>query len=468
MKKFFKYIKFIIIIVLVILIGGITITKCSNCKKENETAVAYAAEDISLYSTNFNYFDFKGNITNLPYVNISGENTSSEGFVSLCYSIFSDLPLNSVLTCEVISLYSNTEIVVRSVLYYGNSQEVWFNYFYDINNGKGYFTIDLSEYSNVQKLEVNVYYRDGYSGIQKYDFNYYFYYGSYVPGYGQGLAAGVQQGYNQGVNDSQYGAFKGATVDITQDFDGKKPNQTFKNLIPNYVYQGINSLNLDGYYDDPLELEDLYKCTFTINFAEPWTYDQNKNRLFFSGDLIGLTEYVTITTPDNVYYSFDITYEPQRGAVLNDKINPILISEIEFTVGRPSDLGRWWLTSVNTGTADYNYGYNQGYDAGLTAGKGNGYDAGYNTGFKEGESQGYANAVSEGASAMGLFTGAVSFVKVFFQLLTKLLETKIAGDISMGLLVVGLPAAFMIVNLAIGLVKKLLGARGASEGGDDS
>lgn len=433
--------------------GGVILTKCSNCKKENEAAVAYAAEEIMPLANDYHITFTQSNNFEFSYI-------FDKNYAEI---VVRDIPINSNITFELIAITDIKNKInfnpVCIVAYWGARTNF-------INQGNGRYYCNLittsSEYQIVidfnklvtEKLEVN--------------FALYSYYGSYVPGYGQGLAAGLQQGYNQGVNDSQYGAFKGATVDITQDFDGKKPNQTFKNLIPNYVYQGINSLNLDGYYDDPLELEDLYKCTFTINFAEPWTYDQNKNRLFFSGDLIGLTEYVTITTPDNVYYSFDITYEPQRGAVLNDKINPILISEIEFTVGRPSDLGRWWLTSVNTGTADYNYGYNQGYDAGLTAGKGNGYDAGYNTGFKEGESQGYANAVSEGASAMGLFTGAVSFVKVFFQLLTKLLETKIAGDISMGLLVVGLPAAFMIVNLAIGLVKKLLGARGASEGGDDS
>lgn len=447
MKKFFKIIKLIFLAILIFLIGGVVLTKCTNCNnKKNETAVAYAEEIQSVTrSSSKIYLNFNNSITTYPYYSFVNESVGANGLVAIIY--FTNFPLIN-FTLEVKSNIANK----RYSLLFFSSDNI------EISSGINYVSYNNS--SNLFSY-LGIYNEPNQAGLE--DMTLYFYAGEYVPGYGQGLAAGLDQGYtegyNTGVKDMQSGVFVGATVDIQID-----SNEGFSNIVsgltPNYVYQGINTLNLSQYYD----IANIDYCTFTINFKDPWLYDQQYNTLHFQGDLLGLTEYATIVTPGNKNLTYKIA---EGGAVLREDTQPLLISKIKVTVGRPADLGKFWLTAVDTGVASYNYGFNMGYGAGVEVGRRQGYGEGVNAGYSAGESEGYAKAVNEGASSLGLFTGAVSLIKVFFQLLTSLLETKIAGDINLGLLVLGLPAAFMIVNLAIGLVKKLLGARGASEGDED-
>lgn len=120
-----------------------------------------------------------------------------------------------------------------------------------------------------------------------------------------------------------------------------------------------------------------------------------------------------------------------------------------------------------TNPSQYQTGFDNGYTEGETNGRTQGIEIGYGQGYPEGYGagliDGYDKAVNEGASGSGLFYGAISFIKTFFKLTTNFLGTKIIGDITFGVLVVGVPCAFMFVNLAIGLVKKFLGGRGADE-----
>ena len=179
---------------------------------------------------------------------------------------------------------------------------------------------------------------------------------------------------------------------------------------------GKVELNLSTYYDD---IDYLQHCTFTINFKVPFLYDQSKNTLFFSGDLIGLTEYVTIIMPNGEYKTFNINGSSGSlsGALLNTNINSILISKIELTVGRPTDLGKFWLNSVNTGIADYNYGYNIGFEDGKLEGNKTFYDKGYSAGFQEGFNQ----------NESGGFGWLISSVQQF-------LDVKFFGDFGIGTL----------------------------------
>ncbi len=96
---------------------------------------------------------------------------------------------------------------------------------------------------------------------------------------------------------------------------------------------------------------------------------------------------------------------------------------------------------------------------GLDAGYGNGYNAGYNNGYYDGEQ----DTIDGGYDNAGLFAGAVAFVRLFFELIGGFMERKIVGDITFGLIVIGIPATLMIVDLIISLVRKFLGKSGGGE-----
>lgn len=500
MKKFFKYIKFIIIIVLVILIGGITITKCSNCKKENETAVAFAAEeDIKLLSSKAasNSIDFKGSLLSVPYYHYDDVLSTDGGNVLLYLNLF-DYPINQSFTVEII----NNNFNAFYIQFLGNDS--WDNVLFSGQFDKSfYITLNQNDLVKIDYISIHIGRGSSIQDIQL-NLDFYFYAGEYVPGYGQGLAAGLQQGYQNGYNQGTAETAKNYSLGV------------FKNSIYQFAYENnssnltinsfINDLGIDYngavYFTDYPYLSSNYKYYYLyVSFDSPFIL--NTNTFYFNFiSKMGNDGFARIdfwnsevnSVSDNLESSSFVLAQQ----VNQDKENIYMVSSLNASLfGKTYNkmlirtegadaynyLQSLKISTIATGESSYYIGYDKGYNNGYSDGEEFGFNTGYENGtriteelkqqihdtaFKEGESQGYANAVSEGASAMGLFTGAVSFVKVFFQLLTKLLETKIAGDISMGLLVIGLPAAFMIVNLAIGLVKKLLGARGASEGGDDS
>lgn len=123
-----------------------------------------------------------------------------------------------------------------------------------------------------------------------------------------------------------------------------------------------------------------------------------------------------------------------------------------------TNFNNWFLDITELGEA---YGFQNGFASGYGEGRQDGYDDGYRAGYDQGFIEG-GDANLEITQA-GIFYGAITFVKTFFNLTSDFLGTKIVGDITFGLLVVGVPCAFMFVNLAIGLVKKFLGGRGADE-----
>ncbi|MCQ2387848.1 MAG: hypothetical protein MJ066_05345, partial [Clostridia bacterium] len=95
-----------------------------------------------------------------------------------------------------------------------------------------------------------------------------------------------------------------------------------------------------------------------------------------------------------------------------------------------------------------------------------GFNNGTTTGYNNGYNKGYETAVSEGTSGTSLLFGVISFTKLCFQLSTNLLATPIAGDITVGLIVIGLPMTKYVINAIIDFLKKFTG-NGAKEGVED-
>lgn len=92
-----------------------------------------------------------------------------------------------------------------------------------------------------------------------------------------------------------------------------------------------------------------------------------------------------------------------------------------------------------------------------------GYGNGYANGYEEGKADGEQGAIDGGYDNAGIFAGAVAFLRLFFQLIGGFMERKIVGEITFGLIIIGIPATLMIVDLIISLVRKFLGKSGGGE-----
>lgn len=99
------------------------------------------------------------------------------------------------------------------------------------------------------------------------------------------------------------------------------------------------------------------------------------------------------------------------------------------------------------------------YVDGLNTGYGNGYITGEQIGYENG----FQDAVNGGYDNQGIFAGAVAFLRLFFELIGGFMERKIVGEITFGLIIIGIPATLMIVDLIISLIRKFLGKSGGTE-----
>lgn len=130
-------------------------------------------------------------------------------------------------------------------------------------------------------------------------------------------------------------------------------------------------------------------------------------------------------------------------------------------------------------TADYNAigagSYEEGYDAGYEEGYDEGYYIGYQggkwDGREEGEeigyNQGYSDALNANLDAAGIWAGTLALITTFFNLITTFFATKIAGDVTIGFFVIGIPVTIWIIELIIDLVVGWIKGGKKSSGGDD-
>ena len=507
MKKFFKILKRIFIAILIIFIAlmafGAILTKCGKTDARDYTAAAateepeveedstFAISREVYFNWDYNekrYFKVKGNFSKSdPLIKISLLNFPLNG---LPYTF--ELVLNSPLTQELTFFLTGDNGVPydRFILLAG-----------DVN---GYVT---SSDTFISGLAITSY--DSFTDIDL-DFTLYFYVGSYVPGYGQGLAAGIQQGYQDGYNQgaadtsAKYiaGIFGEATAqfgytnqpvyssiqfsDIQKDINDYVSFTGFPELTENYSYYVINIVFPEKiHYTSglfrfvfnnkmPVQsngfipiLQSLDASFIRITFNSGT--DGSKNNIFSNSNLTIPVVYVEGT---NYSYEISNTWLSQfsvdfQSITICTKLIPDAsrypnpyqtLQSLQFSNGY-SDNANYY--------AGYDTGYNDGYDKGENTGYGNGikdgYNNGYDVGLKEGEINGYNKAVGEGVSQEGIFYGAITFLRIFFQLTTQFLNTKIVGDITLGLIIIGLPAVGVIGNLAIGFVKKIMGSRGAEE-----
>lgn len=295
-----------------------------------------------------------------------------------------------------------------------------------------------------------------------------YYAGDYVPGYGQGLQAGYQQGFIDGGEAAKYGIWANATVDgrFLYEINNQEVWLTENGMKPNFLTGGIYFDSIWKKYQT-YNGENLERADITINFATPFSYDSNYDPIVKKG-ASDIYDGIFITA-DGKKFAFDFEYASEADyaskIVFRDKNVKYLnnIVAISLSIGRASDqLGEVTLVSrSNEYTAGYGVGYNEGLEHGKIEGKQEGYQQGYDKGVNDG----YAKATEEGLNGSGIFYAAISMVRIFFQLFTQLMGTKIAGDITIGLIVIGLPAAFMIVDLAISLVRKFFGAHNGGSGG---
>lgn len=204
------------------------------------------------------------------------------------------------------------------------------------------------------------------------------------------------------------------------------------------------------------------KTHFDINLAE--NVPLNQLELFGQGNSMSFSGNFTVTDVDGNIYRIGWTYPefPYKSVIPNDLKNQnILIKKISFDWGGGVDGIEVTIFQQGLGyESGYANGYNDGRDKGYNQGKDVGYKNGYTSGVKEGESVGYEKAVSEGVSGSGLLYGVFVLLKLFFKLITDLLSLKIAGDFTIGIFLIGIPATFMIINQVIKLVKNLMSAGG--------
>ena len=128
-----------------------------------------------------------------------------------------------------------------------------------------------------------------------------------------------------------------------------------------------------------------------------------------------------------------------------------------FELRELSQLRGFQLYSTNFNSGVFDDGYTKGYNDGLKSGTA--YQNGLNTGLKQGELIGYEKAISEGVDGSGLLYALFALLKLFFTLLSDMMSLKIAGDLTVGLFVIGIPAVFMIINIVIRLVNRSSGGK---------
>lgn len=116
----------------------------------------------------------------------------------------------------------------------------------------------------------------------------------------------------------------------------------------------------------------------------------------------------------------------------------------------------------NQYSAAFDAGAQLGYQSGYHDGHQIGVSEGYTQGSAEGYEQGYQQAITDGYGAGSLWYGSITLMEAFFKSATNFLQTNIIGDMTVGLFVIGIPATFMIIDLGISFVKKILGKSGGS------
>lgn len=298
----------------------------------------------------------------------------------------------------------------------------------------------------------------------------------YNAGYTDGEKTGYDSGIIKGQSIAQNGIFADATISGYILFSPLNENDkitfNYENNHIKFVSGGIDfwqfakTLENQSYEKWGDDWETTY---MNINLKEPIAlsslslFGQGNSTSFFGA-------YRVTDTSGNIYSINWINDDIWKTDIPEDlKKQNINISKISFQWGGGVEGMEVTIYQEGIGyeagfANGYNQGKDEGYDSGYNIGNKQGYDSGYKKGQAAGETIGYDKAVNEGISGTGLLFGIFSFIKVFFKLMTQLLSVKVAGDMTVALFVIGIPAAGMIINWVIRLVQNL--ATGGNGGGN--
>lgn len=221
-------------------------------------------------------------------------------------------------------------------------------------------------------------------------------------------------GYQQGVIDGstsvqdtlELGIFKGATADITVQYNFTN-DVIFSNVIPDTYY---NAIGFTSFVDEDTN-GSFFRVDIKLNFKYPWLFSQYP--IFMSSDNSIGQNAIFITDTGERYsattsteFNYENRFIPVDG---QESLNNSIIVAMEFSFYQQSGYARY-LNSYSGATLD-------SYNKGLQAGK----DLGYQTGFIKGESAGYNNGYNAGYNKGKEVAGDYSF----FGLISAVIEVPI-------------------------------------------
>ena len=304
---------------------------------------------------------------------------------------------------------------------------------------------------------------------------------NYIDNYNIGYNAGYGNGYQNGYNDKNIGLLKSAyNIDLyfyANDVAGVVA--TVNNATIHYTNGG---LNFAPYSEEYESIINGYQPEYPENFIE-------RCEILVQIDPVPLVEELT---NDYQVQNFVLNYP----TVIDNVLTPDVALEFEFsgefipfTVEKVKGFSQDYLTLSATELSAYvgrditgiKITYydrdifsfyepnallsvdNVSATRNLIYGANTGYGNGYITGEEIGYENGYQDAVNGGYDNQGIFAGAVAFVRLFFELIGGFMERKIIGEITFGLIIIGIPATLMIVDLIISLIRKFLGKSGGTE-----
>lgn len=384
--------------------------------------------------------DVKNNITNISYLNIAGTRTAYT--INLCFYYLENFPKNFDVTIEAVNTNQNQNVYASFLIYAPDGDMI-----YRLRDDVEHITVkkeDLQKGTSfayvIQTTQPNT--------EQTYNFSLYAYYGNYVPGFAQGVQAGYTQGYGDGVKstsevlitegNSNYATSAGNIYTYMVADENSIKFQTTNHL--GYVTLRLNSRLANG----QKILISYDSLDHDIAFCVINSFGQGISQIFSIPASETSKTVEVILNIDGIYgTSSDIREFEIQNFVGSVPSTPVPITTITGLK----------IMAAPTGEAYYDNGYKNGFKDGETSG------------LTKGEQIGYEKAISENLNNAGIFSGLIAVLKLIFDLIADFMAKPIAGNITFGLIFVGLPATFGLISMTINLVKKFVGGGGGDSDG---
>lgn len=420
----------------------IVISNIRSCKSREEGTdnVLVASAEGNIQTRDLIYTEI--DLLSIPYFKSFDFDNAPSGQNLISFNIKNAPTYTKPFTIELIinNEFQNNISLVLAV----NTTSGWTQQgFEKVNSSTFYWESSKSIINDITMIQI----RTTAPNQQKTTVQAYAYWGDYVPGFAQGVQAGYSQGYEAGVKST-------AETLITE---GNSTYATSAGNIYTYMVADDNSIKFQtttylGYvslrFNSRLANGQKIVITYDsldhdIAFGIISAYGQGLTQLFSipASDTPKTVE--VILNIDGIYgVSTDITKFEIQNFVGSAPSDPVPITTITGLK----------IMAAPTSETFYDNGYENGYNDGKAAG------------ITEGTQLGYNQAVSENLNNAGIFAGLISVLKLIFDLVGDFLAKPIAGNITLGLIFVGLPATFGLISMTINLVKKFVGGGGKDDG----